>query len=127
MPNPAQNTPQPGASLSDLLTAVKNLVIALNGATQSFKDVNGVSTAEGITAATVVKTTPGRIARVSIITAGSTTGMIYDSASIAQVMPLWVIPMAASATGEPYVVNLATDSGILVVPGTGQSVTVCWS
>jgi hypothetical protein len=119
--------PLPGASLSDLLTAVKNLVIALNGATQAFRAVNGVSTTEAITTPTVVKPAPGRVASVSIITAGSTTGLIYDSASIAETMPLWVIPETAKSTGEPYVVNLPADSGILVVPGTGQSVTVSWS
>lgn len=123
----APQTQQPGASLSDLLTAVKNLVVALNGATQAFKDVNGASTTEGIKAATVVKTTPGRVASVSIIVSGSTTGMIYDSASIAQNMPLWVIPATAATNGEPYVVNMPTDSGILVVPGSGMSVSVSWS
>jgi hypothetical protein len=119
--------PQPGASLSDLLTAVKNLVIALNAATAAFDAVNGISTIHAITGPTVVKTSAGRVAAVSIITPGSTTGLIYDSASIAQTMPLWVIPEAAQANGQPYVVNLPADSGILVVPGTGQSVTVSWS
>jgi hypothetical protein len=127
MPNPTTQTPQPGASLSDILTSIKNLVIALNGATQAFKDVNGASTTEAITAPKVVKTSPGRVASVSIITAGSTTGMIYDSASIAQVMPLWIIPETAASNGEPYVVNMACDSGILVVPGSGMSVSISWS
>ena len=116
-----------GASLSDLLTAVKNLVLALNGAAQAFKNVNGVSTKEGITTPTVVKTSPGRVASVSIIVAGSSSGMIYDSASLVQSSPLWPIPEAAKTSGEPYEVNLPTDSGILVVPGSGQSVTVNWS
>lgn len=125
--NPQPMPPQPGASLSDLLTAVKNLVIALNGATQAFNQVNGLSTLEGVTAATVVKASPGRVASVSIIVAGSTTGMIYDSANKTQVMPLWVIPMATASNGEPYVVNMACDSGILVVPGSGQTLSICWS
>lgn len=121
-------TPQPGASLSDILTAIKNLVVALNGATQAYKQVNGLSTTEAIKVATVVKTSAGRVASVSIITAGSTSGMIYDSASTQVTSaPLWVIPEVANANGEPYVVNLPTDSGILVVPGTGQSITISWS
>lgn len=127
MDNQRPQAPQPGASLSDLLTAVKNLVIALNGATQAFRQVNGISTTEGITSATVVKTSAGRVASVSVITAGSTAGMIYDSASIVQSNPLWVIPAAASSTGDPYVVNLPANTGILVVPGTGQKVTLSWS
>lgn len=120
-------TPAPGASLSDLLTAAKNLVIALNGATQAFNQVNGLSTLEGITAPTVVKASPGRVVCVSVIVEGSATGMIYDSASATQKNALWVIPMAAASNGEPYRVGMAADYGILVVPGTGQSVTVSWS
>jgi len=127
-PTPTPPTPLPsGASLSDLLTAVKNLVVALNAATQAFNNVNGISTKEAITVPTVVKATPGRIASVSIIVAGSSTGMIYDSASLTQSSPLWVIPMAAKADGEPYVVNMPTDSGLLVVPGVGQTITVAWA
>lgn len=124
----APSSPHPGASLSDLLTAVKNLVIALNGATQAFNQVNGLSTTEGITAATVVKASAGRVASVSVTTGGSTAGMIYDSAnSTQQTKPLWVIPQAASSTGEPYVVNLPADVGILIIPGTGQTVALSWS
>jgi hypothetical protein len=102
-------------------------VVALNAATQAFNNVNGISTKEAITVPTVVKATPGRIASVSIIVAGSSTGMIYDSASLTQSSPLWVIPMAAKADGEPYVVNMPTDSGLLVVPGVGQTITVAWA
>lgn len=115
-------------SPSDILTALKNVVVALNNAAQAYKDVNGVSTTEAITAPTVLKVTPGRVATVSVIVAGSTTGMIYDSAQAAVLTaPLWVIPETAASDGEPYRINMPTDSGILVVPGTGQSVTVSWS
>lgn len=127
--SPSPNLPS-GASLSDLLTAVQHLVTALNGATQAFNNVNGVSTKEGITAPTVIKTSPGRVASVSIIVAGtgSATGMIYDAASVdVLTAPLWVIPNAAKTDGEPYVVNSPTDTGILIVPATGQKVTVSWS
>jgi len=125
----APNTPQSaGASPSDVLTALKNLVVALNAAAQAFNNVNGISTKEAIKAPTVLKTTPGRVAAVSIIVAGSSTGMIYDSTNLETLTaPLWVIPEAASTTGEPYVVNLPTDSGIVVIPGTGMSVTVSWA
>lgn len=125
--SPVPQPPQPGASLSDILTAIKNLVLALNGAAQAFIQVNGLSSLEGITAATVVKASAGRVAAVSVITAGSTTGMIYDSANTTQSMPLWVIPEAAATNGQPYVVNMPCDVGILVVPGTGQKISISWS
>lgn len=117
-----------GGSISDLLTAVKNLVVALNAATQAFNNVNGVSTKENIKAPTIVKASAGRVASVSITTAGSGVGLIYDSASLTTLTaPLWEIPAAAAANGEPYVVNLPVDTGILVVPGTGQILAVSWS
>ena len=116
----------PGASLSDILTAIKNLVIAVNGAAQAYLNVNGQSTLEGITTATVVKISPGRVCTVSVITAGSATGMVYDSnATSNTTAPLYVIPTTVGTA--PYVVNMGCNSGILVVPGTGQKVTVGWS
>jgi hypothetical protein len=127
MSQPPTGIQPPGSSLSDILTAIKNLVVAVGAMTQAFNNVNGISTKEDITAPTVVKTTSGRIASVSIIANGSTTGMIYDSATLTQASPIWVIPETAAADGEPYVVNMPADSGILVVPGTGQKVTVSWS
>ncbi len=117
-----------GGSVSDILTTLKNLVAALNFAAQSYNNVNGVSTKEAISVATVVKTSPGRACSLSVITAGSTTGMIYDAANLNNTTaPLWVIPAAAASNGQPYIVNMPTDSGIVVVPGTGQVVTMCWS
>lgn len=117
-----------GGSVSDILTTLKNLVAALNFAAQSFNNVNGVSTKEAVSVPTVVKTTPGRVCAVSIITAGSAAGIIYDATNLnTTTAPLWVIPAAAASNGQPYVVNMPTDSGIVVVPGTGQTLTLSWS
>lgn len=126
MATPSMAPQGTGTSLSDLLTAVKNLVVALNGATQAYRNVNGISSLEGITTATVVKPSAGRVASVVVLVAGSAPGAIYDSASAAsQTGKLWSIPNATQ--DEPYVVNLPADSGILVVPGTGQTVSLSWS
>lgn len=128
MPLPPQSVQTAGGSVSDILTTLKNLVVALNAATEAFNNVNGVSTKEGITAPVVIKSSAGRVASVSVIVAGSGPGMIYDSVQTSiTTAPLWVIPAAAATNGEPYFVNMPTDSGIVVVPGTGQTVTVSWS
>ena len=117
-------TPLSGASLSDLLTATKNIVTALNNASQSYLNVNGISTKEAITVPTVVKASPGRIASMSVIVAGSAPGTLYDSSKLGILTaPLAIIP----DTVGMYVVNLPTDTGLLVVPGSGQSVSVSWS
>jgi hypothetical protein len=122
----ANGTQQPpsGASLSDLLTAVKNLVTAVNTLQQSYVQVNGQSSLEAISAPTVVKSSAGRVAAISVTTAGSSTGMVYDSNQVAvKTAPLYVIPEAVGL----YVVNLATNSGILVIPGSGQVLAISWS
>lgn len=117
-----------GASTADILTAIKNIVTALATATQAYLNVQGQTNAANISVPTVVKPSGGRIARVSIIVAGSSTGFVYDGASLtATTKPLWVIPEAAQANGEPYEVNFACSFGLLIVPGSGQSVTVGYS
>ena len=113
------------ASTADVLTAIKNIVTAMNGASQSYLNVQGQANFAAISAATVVKAAAGRICSVSVTTAGSSTGKIYDSATTATTNLLYIIPDAVG--NQPYVVNLPASFGILVVPGTGQVVTVSYS
>ena len=123
-------TPAPAgsASLSDILTAAQNIVRALNNAADVYLSVNGKSTLENITVPTIVKATAGRVASVSIIVSGSSTGYLYDANNLTNTTaPLWIIPETAQPNGEPYVVNMPTNTGLICVPGTGQSVTVNWS
>lgn len=121
---PSKPLPIPGASVSDVLTAFKNLVTALNNASQSYMQVNGQLCASGITAATVVKASAGRVAVVSVIVAGGAIGYIYDANALGVTgKPLYVIPMTVGVV----VVNLPASFGILVVPGTSQTVTVSYS
>jgi hypothetical protein len=112
------------ASLADIFTGIKNLVQGINGIQQAYLNVEGVSNAPGLTAATVVKASAGRVCRVSVIVAGSAAGNIYDSAVTGvTTKPLYVIPNTVGV----YDVRLPASFGILVAPGTGQTVTVSWS
>lgn len=115
-----------GASISDVLTAIKNLVIAVSTVGQNYLNVQGIANLTAITEPSVVKSQAGRICEISVIVAGSATGFIYDATSLSDTTkPLYVIPMAVGT--EPYVVNLPASFGIVVVPGTGQTVTVSYS
>jgi hypothetical protein len=114
------NTFQAGASLSDVLTTLQNAVKAINGLAQNYLNVQGISNFAGLTAATVVKASSGRIARISVVVAGSAAGAVYDGAALgATTKPLYVIPNTVGIVE----VNLATNVGLLVVPGTGQTVS----
>jgi hypothetical protein len=124
----ATSVPVGGASTADVLTAIKNIVTALATATQAYLNVQGITNAANISVPTVVKPTGGRIARVSVIVAGSSTGFVYDGATLtATTKPLWIIPETAATNGEPYTVNFATSFGLLIVPGNGQTVSVGYS
>ncbi len=120
------NAPQPtgGASLSDILTVAKSLATAVNGLIQTYLNVQGAQNFAGITVPTVIKTSSGRIAVVSVVVAGSAPGMIYDASVLgATTKPLCVIPN----TDGPFVANIPTSFGLLVVPGTGQTVSGSFS
>jgi hypothetical protein len=113
-----------GASLSDLLSAVKNLVQAAGTIAQNYLNVQGQQSAAALTAPTIIKISGGRIARVSVIVAGSAVGTVYDGASLsATASPLYIIPNTVGVVE----VNMPANVGILVAPGTGQKVSVSFS
>jgi len=115
---------QGGASLSDILTVAKNLATAVNALAQTYLNVQGAQNFAGLTAATVVKASSGRIAVISVIVAGSAAGAVYDSTATGNTTkPLFVIPMTVGV----YVVNLPASFGIVIAPGTGQTVSGSFS
>lgn len=112
------------ASTADVLSALKNLVTALNNQTQTEQNIAGALNAANLSVPTLVKPTSGRLAVVSVIQAGTGTGTIYDGYTLtATTKPLYVIPSAVGV----YPVNLPVSFGIVVVPGVGQFVTVSYS
>ena|ERR1700676_2404040 len=113
-----------GGSLSDLLSAAKNIVTAINALAQNYINVEGAQNFAGLTAATIVKPSSGRIARISVIVPGAATGFVYDSVNVgATTKPLYVIPTTVGV----YEVNLPASFGIMIAPGTGQTVSGSFS
>jgi hypothetical protein len=112
------------ASLSDLLTTAKNIASAINGVAQTYINVQGARIRQNMTASTAVSNAAGRLAVVTVTTAGSAVGTIYDSASTSiTTRPIYTIP---NTVGVVFV-NLPVIYGIVVAPGTGQAVTVSYS
>jgi hypothetical protein len=110
--------------MSDILTAAKNVVTAINQLGQTYLQVQGSKQTSGIAAATLVQSGQGRVARVSVIVAGSSVGAIYDaSVSTATTNQVWVIPNTVGVTD----INLPINNGIVVTPGTGQTVAISYS
>ena len=111
------------ASLSDLLTAAKNIATAINQASRTYLGVQGMQLAPNIKSAAVVVTGTGRLAVLSVITA-HTGGMIYDSKDPGNTTePMLSIPDVIGI----YQINLPFDDGLLVVPVANQQVTISYS
>lgn len=112
------------AALSDVITVAQNIVTAINALAKTYLSVQGAKNAAEISTATLVSTGPGRIATVSVTTAGSAAGAIYDAAaSAATTNKLYTIPDVVGV----YPLNLPTSYGIVVAPGSGQVVTIGYS
>jgi len=112
------------ASLPDILTSAQNLVNAVNNVATTYLNVQGAKNAAALTTATLVKSSPGRVAVVSILTAGSAVGAIYDANALGVTTgKIYTIPMTVGVV----IVNLPTSYGIVVAPGSGQVVTISYS
>ena len=86
-----------------------------------------MSNAHNITGtATIVRTTPGMIRRISVLTAGSTTGTINDCATTAAVNitnQFFTIPNIIGI----YALEWPAQVGVVITPGTGQVIAVSHS
>ena len=84
-----------------------------------------VSSRLNLTTSTLVKAGHGRIARVSVLVAGSGAGSVNDSATTggaATANEIAVIP----ATVGVYQIDFPYTNVLVVVPGTGQTVAVSY-
>ena len=114
------------ASLDDLLTTTKNIVTALNNDGQININLAGTKNAPGIVAQSLVSTNAGRVVVVSVIVAGSSTGLIYDASSISTATSQRLIAAIPNTVGV-FTLNMPVLYGIVVTPGTGMTVAISYS
>ena len=85
----------------------------------------GIKQSYNITAATVVKAAPGRLAFVSVLVAGA-AGAVYDSISTSgnsAANEVFVIPAAVGI----YYLDWPLATGLVVAPGAAQVVAISYS
>lgn len=114
------------ASLDDILTAQKNGVQAINSVNNTNQSLQGSVNSGEISTTKYFKTQYGWVARISVIVAGSTTGMIYDANSVAGAVTgnrLYVIQNTVGIQS----VMLPVNNGIVVTPGTGMILTISYN
>lgn len=100
-----------------------NQPVVINGAT-----IVGLGTQNSlnITAATVVKASKGRICKVNVLTAGSTVGTVNDVSTTGGAAAGNLVFNIPDTVGI-YDLNFPCSTGIVVVPGTGQVVSVSFN
>ncbi len=92
----------------------------------------GRASSLNIATPTVVATVPTdfargqcRLARVSVVVAGTTPGSVNDAATVAAAAPANQVCAIPNTAGS-FLVDFPMLSGIVVTPGTGQTVAVTY-
>lgn len=89
-------------------------------------NVEATSRTLNITAATVVKASAGYVAKVSVIVAGSAAGTLNDCATTGAAAVSNQIATIPTTAGV-YSIAFPATTGIVVVPGTGQTLAISFS
>lgn len=79
-----------------------------------------------ITSNTAVKASAGFVVTLVVLDAGSANGGLFDAATVgaaAAANEIFAIPQVAGV----YTINFPTTSGIVVKPGTGQTIAISYS
>jgi hypothetical protein len=94
-------------------------------ATGNLRTSSGISQNYNITAATVIKASAGRAVKVSVIVAGSGVGSVNDCLTTGAVAVGNQVAVVPETVG---VINLdwPCATGIVLVPGTGQTLAIAW-
>ena len=83
----------------------------------------GINSFLNVSANTLVKSVGGRVAKVNVLTAGSTVGEIHDSASIAGASASNLVAVIPNTVGS-YLIDFPCLNGIVYKVGTGQVVSI---
>jgi hypothetical protein len=86
----------------------------------------GISNQYNITAAAVVKATPGRLVKISVVVAGSGPGTANDCLTTGAAAAANEIAAIPNTVGV-ITVDWPCTTGIVVVPGTGQTLAVSYA
>lgn len=88
--------------------------------------ISGTGNRYNITGPTVVKALPGRAVRFSVIVAGTGVGSINDCATTGAAAVANQIAVTPTTVGT-YPLEWPATAGIVVVPGTGQTIAIAYS
>jgi hypothetical protein len=113
-------------SLSDILTTQKNGVVALNNISASNLRGQGTQTSATVTSPTLIMVGRGYSVNFAVVVAGSTVGTINNAATIALAGAANALCATPAVVGV-YQTGQFFNSGLVIIPGTGQSINVTYS
>ena len=114
------------ASLDDILTTQKNGVVAINNLSASISREQGSVTSTTVTTDTLVITGRGYVSNFSVTVAGTANGTICNAQTVALAAANNVLCATPTTIGV-YRAGLVFTSGLVIKPGTGQSINVTYS
>lgn len=86
----------------------------------------GTKSALNITSATVIKAGPGKVVNVSVLVAGSAAGSVNDAATVGAVAAANEVASIPNSVGVVNLNHFPCANGIVVTPGTGQTLAVSY-
>ena len=111
------------ASLDDILSTQKNGVIGINSYVTAINTHAGFNNSKEVSTASVIKSSSGWLATVSVIVAGSTQGYLYDATSAASGSRIYAVPNTLGI----YQIQVPFATGLYFSPGTGSIIAVGYS
>jgi hypothetical protein len=114
------------ASLDDILTTQKNGVVGINELNRTTIQGIGSNTSATVTTENLVIVGPGRLVNFCVVVAGTSTGGIYNFNAISG-MPASAQLVTVPNTIGVYQCNQVFNVGLVIAPGTGQSINVTYS
>ena len=111
------------ASLDDILSTQKNGVIAINSYSSAINTHAGFFTSKEVSTGSVIKSSSGWLATVSVIVGGSTQGYLYDATSAASGSRIYAVPNTLGI----YQIQVPFSTGLYFSPGTGSIISVGYS
>lgn len=114
------------ASLGDILTTQKNGVIAINNIFQALSALNPTVTSATVNTSTLVIAGNGRLISFSVVVAGSANGLIHNAGTPSGGTAANAL-VATPTTVGVYAANMVFTNGLVIAPGTGQSINVTYS
>lgn len=120
------------ANLDDIFTVQKNGVVALNALTatlESFRAIYlsfvGDKTFLGASESSLVTQGEGRLVNLVVSVAGA-AGTAHDAATVSAATAANVIAVIPATAGS-HQINVPFTSGLVLKPGSGQTVSVTYS